>query len=124
MRTKEILINFLTKKHELIHRTSKIVYITKSDIKEIEEWSDEECDAVLRKMVDRINNGYITDNTICPWCMKNETCDTCGYGKRHGKCIHDSESTYRTIIDYTYSITSIYGMADLCREFANQFKNI
>lgn len=88
MDAREGLVKLMGYKHECIkHETGWDGYFTKEDAKELRELDEMEAESVVEYIYDQIENDYIGDAKICPFCVAyDQNCEVCGYGERHGFC--------------------------------------
>ena len=106
---KDKLIKFLELKNELIYKKIGINYVNKRDIREIKSWEDHEC----KWIYNIIKNGIFLGSKdakgkTCPWCIKYNDCNNCGYGKRYGICIQFLDSYYEEHLRYLKISNIIY----------------
>lgn len=107
MNYKDKIITFLEKKNELLIGVSGIAYITEEDLNEIkEEWSEKKCKKVWVRLKRETRNGVgkILGAAVCPWCLhtlliNKKTCDSCGYGKRNGRCTFINDNRWHRVFD-------------------------
>lgn len=120
MTPRDIIIEILCLKQKLVKKKTGLDYIMKEDLNEVRSWSEEECGNIIKYMEKIRGVGadvpHFDDYDICPWCIKNATkeeCVNCSYGRRHGNCLHDSESNYMKIKNkLTYGICEISGVCE------------
>lgn len=79
------------------------------DFEDVDTWSTLAVKAVKEALAKNLGKTWsdVTDATLCPQCLmqmyilKNGAevdCDECHYGRVHGKCSDDYNSTYKMII--------------------------
>jgi len=116
-KNQEHIINICRIKNKAINKclnAKRCGYFTKKDEQDILQWTNEECNAVLKLIsMSHFSSDNLNDNSICPWCIINYNinkinntmifCETCTYGKRHGVCgtsVYDMpNNTYGKIIN-------------------------
>lgn len=95
MSYKQILRNFIIKKDTFIETVTHVDTINKLDLKEVENWTEDEC----KEIIENLSHDYNKQNN--PWCIKKSLqkypCTECGYGIRHGICT-DAGSDYSKVI--------------------------
>jgi hypothetical protein len=97
---KELLIEYLRRKDEILYKLTQIHLMDYWDYHEILGWSDQSYINAFERMRQYLHlpRGFISrcDSMICPWCSLVESyCPNCGYGDRHGVCDFDNEdATY------------------------------
>jgi len=114
MRTpNEVLVDYMYLKVETMYKVTKdpicFEFLTPDDIKELENWESTAADEVVSSISEIQDSDYYcycyydddnddnhdNDSDICPWCVyqNKSSCDSCGFGKRHGVC-HVTGSLY------------------------------
>lgn len=77
-------------------------HISKEDFDDvIKNWSDEDCDKIVKRLEDFFAHNGSDDKIICLWYVKNRTCSNCSYIKRHDTC------SYQSISDYYLNVCQI-----------------
>lgn len=101
MTAKEKLIKVQEIKAEAIKIDCRLdCYFNEEDKKDLESWSNKQCEEVLKSIRESINKGCVYVIDYCPWCIINfSNCDTCSYGKNHGICNVDEDNDYDKICD-------------------------
>jgi len=115
---KRQIIAILRLKEELLRNKYNITgYVFPEDYKEVDSWTSKFCKTIISQMKGFLKNKVkenIADTNICPWCIvylqRDDqyiinsvarscaySCDGCGYGNRHGNCMHNTDSTYPTV---------------------------
>lgn len=102
MTPQEKIIKFMRAKNRFLNERLKNIpdYFTQSDAEEIREWSDEDAQSVLDRILPSTGLAYKN----CPFCIfsvpktdtpnaNNVDCNSCGYGERHGICV-ENKSDY------------------------------
>lgn len=130
---RDLIIYFLKEKNRLIndYMGKEADYIKVSDICEISNvWLLSECIKVIEDF-STIDFRTVTDVSICPWCICNESnCSKCGYGLRNGKC-KTSKSVYSQIIKDLgcrrlgdINIYNVPGIHELVRDTVEKSKEL
>lgn len=105
MTYKQILIEYLKKKHEILQECSEEPYLLPGDLEDVEKWSAKDIKGFLLGL-----KRAQTDSDICPWCFKYKCC-CCPYAKRHNDLYcNKKNSSYQKIMD------DIFEIADFCPE--------
>ena len=99
---RKAIILFMRKKAEEISRlTNDLVspeeYFNDEDEEEIAGWPEDDVEFAFQKL-DRTTGE--NDCDWCPWCaLYFGSCESCGYGHRHGVCaVGDNSNSYGSIV--------------------------
>lgn len=96
--SKEKLIEFLWKKHEIIKKATGLDYITEDDIETLDNLSD--IDKIWKTIkLEIIIGQYGLSTDVCPWCIDvylncNRPCSECFYSQKKQICNVDDETFY------------------------------
>lgn len=87
MTYKQILIEFLQKKHDILQKYSKEPFLLPKDVEDVSKWSALKIKEVL------LGLNLETDSGNCPWCLYHNfnqylggACCKCEYAINHGRC--------------------------------------
>jgi len=114
----DALASFMEKKAEWMNDELSIprdMYFTPEDRAEIMTWEEDEAREIWRKMKENVDHHHCSGlrYELCPFChkngynhhgcgvtIKNQSCEVCGYGYRHGICTDQKSglSQYRKIL--------------------------
>ena len=94
MTYKEKLLELLKVKNDYVKKNTGLVYNNDEDVKEVESWPEEKCLIIIEEMKKnfKLYCEYTSDIDICPWCIlyeKDNGCEGCTYGARHGFCMDE-----------------------------------
>jgi hypothetical protein len=132
----EALAVFMEKKADWMNRELSIqrdMYFTTGDREEIMSWSEDDAKDIWKRLKDNVNHHHCSGlrYELCPFChkygykheecgvvIKNQICEVCGYGYRHGPCTDQriGKSQYRTILR-TFEVDRV----DMYRFFSVQY---
>ncbi len=114
----DALASFMEKKAEWMNRELSIpeeMYFTPEDRAEIMGWDEEEAREIWTRIKENVSHHQCAGlrYELCPFChkngykhhdcgvtIKNQSCEICGYGYRHGQCTDQKsgQSQYRKIL--------------------------
>jgi len=100
---KEFLVAYCREKHKILRELTPLAekYFIPKDYKEIRQLPDSVCHLLYNKLHKNIYNtkNYGMTSSTCVFCLLYHSfCDTCTWGKNHGKC--NEKGAYRNVYNF------------------------
>ena len=117
MTANEKIDRWMQAKQKIITEQTSLEYYTQEDANELKLWPTVKAEEIWQKL-SKCYEGL--NGSSCPWCIKiqdyNLECRKCAYGKRHGNCNHETNSTWDQLINHP---TFMFGRHE--RIFSQEF---